>query len=361
MNKTKVGIITFHNTTNFGSYLQTLGLYQAIVNLGFDCSVIDYRCRAIEAAELPSSAPKELSVREIVKFILFEPAKRKKYRAFRAAIKEKIRLTRAYTADTIKEANEDIDVFVTGSDILWDLDLTDNDMAFFLDFTDDNKKRIAYSTSIGEKWTPEKYERLKYLLKRYNHIALREESSAEWLGKLLEKKIDSVYDPTMLMNPDYWNDIIDKTNCTSTNKKDYILVYFPNDKIIHDAREYASENDLDIVVINYGLKIKEVKNISPHRVEEFLLLIRNAKLVLTSSYHGTLFAIYFNVPFYSYMRNNAHNVRFESLLAKLHFEDRLRNNDSEGGLSTDIDFQLLQNEVEEWRTESIKKLKEYLE
>ena len=40
----KVGIITFHRTTNFGSLLQTYGLYKKIELLGKTPEIIDYRC-----------------------------------------------------------------------------------------------------------------------------------------------------------------------------------------------------------------------------------------------------------------------------------------------------------------------------
>ena len=49
----KVGLITFHDTTNFGSLLQTYGLYRAIEKCGAECEVIDYQCKSIVERELP--------------------------------------------------------------------------------------------------------------------------------------------------------------------------------------------------------------------------------------------------------------------------------------------------------------------
>ena len=40
----KIGLITFHDTTNFGSFLQTFGLYKAINDMGYTCKVLDYKC-----------------------------------------------------------------------------------------------------------------------------------------------------------------------------------------------------------------------------------------------------------------------------------------------------------------------------
>ena len=49
----KIGLITFHDTTNFGSFLQTFGLYKAINDMGYTCKVLDYKCEAINNTELP--------------------------------------------------------------------------------------------------------------------------------------------------------------------------------------------------------------------------------------------------------------------------------------------------------------------
>ena len=37
----KVGIITIHNSTNYGACLQSWGLYKYLVDEGYDCEIID--------------------------------------------------------------------------------------------------------------------------------------------------------------------------------------------------------------------------------------------------------------------------------------------------------------------------------
>ena len=43
MAKTKVGIITFHASHNYGSMLQAYALQQTVLNMGFDCEIINFR------------------------------------------------------------------------------------------------------------------------------------------------------------------------------------------------------------------------------------------------------------------------------------------------------------------------------
>ena len=47
----KTGILTYHHTKNYGSWLQTYALYKKLKELGVDIEVIDYRCLAIEKRE----------------------------------------------------------------------------------------------------------------------------------------------------------------------------------------------------------------------------------------------------------------------------------------------------------------------
>ena len=37
----KIGIITIHNSTNYGACLQSWGLYKYLVDAGYDCEIID--------------------------------------------------------------------------------------------------------------------------------------------------------------------------------------------------------------------------------------------------------------------------------------------------------------------------------
>lgn len=73
----KIGIITFHRTTNFGSLLQTYGLYKKIELLGKTPEIIDYRCDEIESREELNNQFK-FTVRELAKRMLFYPTIKRK-------------------------------------------------------------------------------------------------------------------------------------------------------------------------------------------------------------------------------------------------------------------------------------------
>ena len=109
------------------------------------------------------------------------------------------------------------------------------------------------------------------------------------------------------------------------------------------------------------IEVKGVKISDLVLLLDFLSLEKNASLILTSSYHGTLFAIYFNVPFYAYLRENSHNVRFNDLAKKLNIEDRIRDNGTSTKINLKMNYNLINEYVEEIRRESLQLLKENLE
>lgn len=352
----KIGLLTFHETTNFGSYLQTYGLYNAICMLGYDCEVIDYKCESIIKRELPKSKPKSFFPRDWAKYLLIERKKKKKYFAFQKQVSNTIKLSRPYDNFNIMTANKMYDAFIVGSDILWNLEITGGDQTFFLNFVENNQKKYAYSTSIGNPWEEEERSIILPLLKNFRKISLREKTSAIWLSNFLKKKVEAVCDPTMLMDRSVW----DKIQENRINKwGDYVLTYFNTKQMLDDARFFAKKYGYQIISINYGLPIKGVKNVSPYEVAEFLTLIKYAKTVFTASYHGMLFAIYYEIPFYCYMRSNGNNIRFQDVLERLKLKEC--NRDDQGTLlNLDIDYQSVTTEVKKWRDESLKVLKNLL-
>lgn len=359
----KIGIITFHDTTNFGSFLQTYGLYKAINECGYTCEIIDYKCEAIEKKELPLGRPSSLSIKDILRFVLTEPRKREKYNCFQRSLRQKMAISRPYNKENIECANGEYDIFITGSDILWDLNLTDGDTTYFQDFVGKGKKRIAFGTSIGDKWDDDSTKVVLPFLKRYNHIALREKESAVWLENLIESKVDTACDPTMLVDVDTWDKYAESFSRDSLYRnKDYILVYFWTEKSVEDAITLSQKFHKEVWVVNYGMRpIRGVKNIKPHRIEDFLSLIKNASLVMTSSYHGMLFSLYFSTPFYVYLRDNNHNVRFVSLLQDLKLSDRIYGSDNFSNQAFDMDFETAKRLVKKIRENALKLLREYLE
>lgn len=343
----RIGIITFHRTTNFGSLLQTFALYYSIRKFGFECQIIDYRCPALEKRERIGSFPFSLNPRHLLSSLIVLPRYKKKYSNFCHFIKNNMVLTKEYYPDTIKNATSKFDKLITGSDIVWDRNITDNDYSFFLNFANDSIPKYAFASSVGDYDFHGDEEIVCKLLRRFNRIAVREKDAIKWLDHLGINNVSWVCDPTMLLRKEEWNLSIPPKKI----KKKYVLIYFLDQKrkALYDAIKYAKAFNVSVYYINYGLPISHVHSIAPTSIEEFLGLLKNAQMVFTASYHGLLFSLYYNKEVLFYSR--VHNSRMYSLAERLNITDHCGDT-IEISQYTPIQYDLVNKKINEFRETS---------
>lgn len=351
----KIGILTFHETNNFGSLLQTYGLYKALVDQGENAEVIAFQCKEISRREFKHEHLETVSMKGIVKYLYFSHYFRKKHKELLNFLYENAKVGESYSKANISEANENYDIFVVGSDLVWATDVTGNDFTYFLDFTSEEKKRISYASSANSIENDLQKEIIIEYLKRFQNISVREYTIKEQLDRMLGRRVEFVCDPTMLVDQKYWVEMA-QNSCLSAriDDKKYVLLYFKDadGKMICDAKYLADKNNLEIWYINDGRPIKGIKNLRVTKIEDFLCLILHAKCVLSGSYHGVLFSMYFERDFFYYVR--AHGTRMRSLSEFLNIEDRNAENIANG---KDIDYAALNHRIEIFRRSS----QEYLQ
>ena len=354
-NNIKIGLLTFHDTTNFVSLRQTYGLYRAIVNIGYDCEVIDYQCKNIIEREIPKSFGFTLDPKKLLLYLLCGRHRPIKYKALSQFLKNNMRLSEKCVRNNVAEVCKKYDKIIVGSDIVWGLDITGGDLTYFIDFEQDAHKKYAFSSSIGNPWNEDEKKLVDPLLRGFNRIAVREEESADWVEELIKKRPQVVCDPTMMLKADMWRDVAS----VKKRKSDYVLVYFDNKNgdCMANAIRYAKANNLKVHLISDGFSRDGVKTVKPHSLGDFLTLIDNAAFVMTASYHGMLYSLYFNKQFAYF--NRAHKSRMNTLSQKLHVADR---NGEKYDVMTmlPIDYSVVNKAIEDYRNESIECLKDFL-
>lgn len=348
----KFGLLTFHDTTNFGSWLQTYGLYSAIEELGYQCNVIDYKCNEIAKREIPQKLNFTLNPKAILKDILFTSTLRKKYNSLCKLSSEKMILSRPLYRDSISQICEEYDKIVVGSDIVWGLDITNGDLSYFLDFVPDKKKKLAFSSSIGTPWTKEESMLVADLIRDFDAIAMREEDAAKQVEFIINNKVETVCDPTMLVDESIWKEMA----APAIKDEKYCLVYFDTDTgaAMEYAKRWAAHNRAKIKLINYGIPKSGIDNVKPITIAEFLGLIKSAAFVCTASYHGLLFSLYFRRQFRFF--NRAHKSRMSSIAKILHI-DRY---DSKCNVTEKIDYDEIVKNISAFRNHSMLTLNKML-
>lgn len=313
----KTGLITIHDTVNYGSLLQTIGLYRALQELNVDVELIDYKNEAISARESTCPLNECRGIKDYLKWLLFHHALQTQKDNYWLFLRKHVSLSAPYDRNTIKSCNKDYHSFIIGSDIVWSMEITGHDMTYMLDFAEDSKRKYAFSASVGTKWKTEDEIDIKNLLSRFEHISVREHQASTWICELLNKKAPVTCDPTMLWPGEYWRELCRKVH---KPKRKYVLIYMPDKTTIQDARNYAKNKGLDLFFMNFYTPVWGVKSVKPLYVEDWLALIENADTLFTSSYHGLLFSLYFHTNVFYY--NRAYSARMKSLSEEMNLGHR---------------------------------------
>lgn len=307
-----IGTITFHGAHNYGSVLQAYALQKVLSLEGYDVKLINYR---IDAQKACYPLKKKYtgfkgSIRTLWQEMIFKKLKRRYY-GFEEFINEILPTTSEVKSEVeLKQYATTFDVYVCGSDQIWNPACQDFSPAYYLNFVD-KKRTIAYAPSLGKSEFDEKDEALiASLLKNIDYISVREKKGAELLSKLTDKPIENVCDPVILLEKRYWDEVA----VTPKMKKPYVLCYFLDNN--HGEYGYldlvAKTLNLQIVVLNerildfFKAGYKKEYGALPF---EFVGLIKNASFVYTNSFHATAFSTIFNVPFVSMIaaKENVHN------------------------------------------------------
>ena len=329
--KKKVGILTFHRAHNYGAVLQCYALQEVIRTLGYDVHVIDYRPEYVEQSYRPISFKRiqgetrfqlvKLFLREIV-LLPIRCIRSRKFANFR----NKITLSKT-VRDSLIPANYDI--YVVGSDQIWNKSITDGiDKIFFCDFAfpKNNRKYLSYAAST-EALDFQPYDKAYFenALKKLDAISVREKEVMQLLTSIIEKPIEVVLDPTLLVPTSFWEKEVATEHIA---KGDYVVLYQArySKQLTSIAEDIAASMNCKLIEMTaWTFPITRVGNkgmlASP---EEFLSYIKNAKLVINTSFHGTAFSLIFGVPFYYIALGDGWDSRVTSILSQLNLMDRVK-------------------------------------
>ena len=306
----KVGIITFHRAINYGAILQAYALKQTMLDLGAEATIIDYRSRLIEKSYYYPIHSWE-SIKTNIKNLLVWNVQIKRNQAFANFFnkyifegEDKI----VYNGDSLKKIENMYDIFISGSDQVWNLRCNYGDMAYLLGFVSNKKKKFSYAASFGYVMN-EDYKNTIYkkYISEFSFRSVRESIGIEIVTKLLDGNCENTaqhIDPTFLLGLEKWKTLFKPIQ----DNDNYILIYSLTmpPKMIELAEKISNQYGLKIKIItlNNLFTLRTKHEIIIATPEEFLSYIYHAKYVLTNSFHGTAFAIIFNKKFKVLMNRN---------------------------------------------------------
>ena len=331
--KKKALVVTIFSVPNYGSVLQAYATQKVVESLGFECWMLNYDHNESKWAK--DHGVFGLSLKTKIGILLGIKDTHRKWKMLRRFTSKHFKLTKPYRLlSEIKKAEGDkYDVYISGSDQIWNTNYTNCDPVFLLQFADSDKSRISLASSFACKTlNPVYVDKFRQELTRFDALSVREAHGLKILEKLGCKNAKLMLDPTLLITKQQWNELRIKHE----RKDKYILLYllryaFEPCPYVYDVLRYYKEKLHCNIIALEGydhtekqMKDLEIINATETSIPDFLDLFANASLVVTSSFHGTAFALNYGVPLISITPNSGDD-RQSSLLSLLGLQQcRLR-------------------------------------
>ena len=292
-----VGIITFHSANNYGAVLQCYALSSVLKDQGHDVRLID----------LPLHE-KPVGIR---------PKLRNKIRSKAFSSFRKVYLPVVVGPSSAK------DVYVFGSDQIWNLQITkSNYRSFFGDWIDREVAKISYAASFGVgTWDfPEYTNLISEELRSFSAVGVREASAVEICKNEFDIASEKVLDPTLLL--DTYEGVFKKREKTSTL---VCYIFAKNEEKIKHIKSIGAKCDLRTVLLNDFRIRRNIKSVPFPSISTWLSYLDSSEMVLTDSFHCMVFAIIFKKNFIAIPAIPERAGRMLSLLKDLGLERRFFN------------------------------------
>lgn len=335
-----IGILTFHWADDCGGMLQAYALKRRLELLGQEAEFLPYAPVKLTgrywlcplwAVRTGDGLRYAFQLRALIWNLLLGPCfftRRRRMRAFRR---------RYLTAASPVRRAEDLSLLpyqtvLVGSDQVWSPDITgDLDDAYVGNIPRRGGCRlVSYGASLGGNPLPPEYEEkfIRYV-SGFDAVSLREETSADYVGRLLGRETRTVLDPVLLLERSEW-----ERAARDPGGGDAIVLYVtePNEALVRCAYGLSQRLGKPIISLSYASLLSRDfrrRKCAPGidvrtgcGPAEFLGYLRNACCVLTNSFHGTAFSVLLEKPFLAFP-HSAKNARLRDLLEKLGLSSHL--------------------------------------
>lgn len=340
----KIGILTFHYSNNYGGVLQSLALHNTVKELGYDVEIINYIPKSYQPYNLTRnlgisknifknklSNLNVINISQKVKIMnKYSKSIMNKFDSYR---EEKANYSKRVDEDSLETILNNYSAIIVGSDQVWNPSQRRNPI-YFLNFGDKYKgKKISYAPdSTIRDVNPEDLQVLKKALGEFHHISVRNDHSFDFVKSVIDKEAEIVADPTLLFD---FNNLGKK----ESSEGEYILTYVlgkeidgSHGKVIEKIRSKYGNlpvYSIKIPTMNFDLSPFADKVFYDLNPEEWMSMFKNAKFVYTDSFHGVLFSLKYHKPFLAYYTEKLRATRFIDLGKRYNIDKYIVQNKAE--------------------------------
>lgn len=347
----RIGILTFHFALNYGAVIQAWALSQYLTSLRHDVRIINYN-------------PAKTRLPWWIRMVLHRQWQ-SLYRALKFMWFRRMHLKETKAINNVQNIESlNLGAIIVGSDQVWNVDFFKQkdgkfNSVYFLEGVSTGAKKIAYAASMGEalqldyRWR----EELIQALEAFDARLVRENLAKKELEKLGVPS-EWVIDPTLLVNPNVYDELTSKENSEKPYLFSYLLTQI--DDGLDLCEQYRKLNPCDLRFVT--LRQVKNRNLVLPSPKQWLALLRNAKFVITDSFHGVALSIAFNAPFAVLLKSmpTGQNSRIIELLERIGLTDRIINPKSldAGVFAKEINWGTVNERIGDFRGLSSRRLGE---
>lgn len=358
----KIGILTQPLHKNYGGLLQNYALQQVLIRAGHEAETIDHQVPyVINLRERVSRC-----IHAILHVIKPSVYKAPAYRVTPAEVAEIRMLTNKFIEKYIRRTRQittkqgfsellqekKYEALVVGSDQCWRPCYNRFPSAMFLDFAKDATgiKRVSYAASFGSdnwEYSPELTSQCAVLAKKFDFVTVREDSGINICKRYLGVEAKHVLDPTLLLDKEDYIKLIEQENEQVSEGTLFNYILDPSEKnnmLIDNVATQLSLKPFKVLPKKQA-ETRTKADIKNHiedcvypAVTTWLRAFMDAEMVICDSFHGCVFSIIFNKPFWVLENKARGNARFYSLLKMFGLESRLIDSIDGIDVSSPIDW-----------------------
>ena len=325
----KVGILSMQRILNYGSFLQAFGLKNLLEDLGCEVQFVDYHPgECLIPADGGSGIARKIS--KVLEVFRYHAPLREKLRFIRYKKNYAANYYPYLGIDEKMNYSPELDVLVIGSDEVFNCVQSNTNVGFSPElFGQGNraKRLISYAASFGNT-TAEKLaehgvrEQVSRWLKDFDAISVRDANSGNVVTALTGAEPEYHLDPVLAYDFAGKCDRIPE----KVNEPDYMILYgysgrFTREECRH-IRHLADKKGWKIYCIG-GVQdcCDQFIDCSPFEV---IAYFRNAKAVVTDTFHGTILSVITHRCFAALVRTAGYGnaEKLTDLLNRLKLNDR---------------------------------------
>ncbi len=347
----KVGIVTQPLLLNYGGVLQNYALQVVLRSLGHTPCTIDWE-RPMTYYQTHESQ----RIMANLKTCFLKHIGRGHGRSFiqyRPSVKELSVITQSITSfvddyivrtpivnsvDGFKKQFEygGFDALISGSDQVWRPRYNAFLPEMFLRFAKENQvRRVAYAASFGtDRWEYSNIqtEECARLVRLYDRISVREDSGISLCRDHFGVEATLALDPTMLLSKENYVNLVRAAQERKSDGNLFHYILDPSERKMTFVQGVADKYGLKpFTAMPKRRKNEWTKPLIRHQltdciypsVTQWLRGFMDAELVVVDSFHGAVFSIIFNKPFWIIGNTDRGLARFISLLHLFNLEKRL--------------------------------------